>query len=148
MPSPLRPSWTYLNELTLLRPYADVTPWHLFDEYPTTHAGFDEIVRACLDDAPLHFLRVAKRADDIVGVYVMRAVDGTDPLGFELCYVLVVHAERGRGLGRWLLRHALGIAESKGGEWLHADHGLLDRFLAAQGFEAVPAGLRLAFTPE
>ncbi|MEM1228901.1 MAG: GNAT family N-acetyltransferase [Pseudomonadota bacterium] len=137
-----------MNELTLLRPYADVTPWHLFDEYPSARAEFDEIIRACLDDAPLHFLRVAKRADDIVGVYVMRALEGTDPLGFELCYLLVVPTERRRGLGRWLLRHALGIAESKGGEWLDADSGPLDRFLMAQGFLATPPRLRCRFTPE
>jgi GNAT superfamily N-acetyltransferase len=144
----LVPSWTYLNSLNLFRPYADEVPWHLFDEHPAAVPGFDEIVQECLDDRPGRYLRVAKRDDAVVGVYLMRLLPGTQPRSFELCYLLVVPSERSQGLGRWLLRHAMGIAESKGGESLAARPGAVNRFLEARGFARTGDVLSFAFTPE
>lgn len=148
MPVALVPSWTYLNSLALFRPYADEVPWHLFDEYPATVPGFDGIVQECLDDRSGRYLRVAKRDDAVVGVYLMRRIADAQPRAFELCYLLVVPTERGKGLGRWLLSHAMGIAESKGGESLQVQPGTADRFLQFRGFASRGNMLGYTFTPE
>lgn len=144
----LVPSWTYLNSLNLFRPYADEVPWHLFDEHPAAVPGFDGIVQECLDDRSGRYLRVAKRDDQVRGVYLMRQIPDTQPRTFELCYLLVVPAERGQGLGRWLLSHAMGIAESKGGESLLAYQGPVDRFLRFRGFAQAQGLMHFTFTPE
>lgn len=55
--------------------------------------------------------RVAKVGADIVAVYVLARLE---PIRFELMNVAVREDYRGRGLGRRVVGHAIGLAESKG----------------------------------
>lgn len=57
-------------------------------------------------------VRVAKLDGAVVGAYRLRRLAATR---FLLAALGVRPAYRGRGAGRWLLGHALGVAESKGG---------------------------------
>ena len=90
-------------------------------------------------------VRVAKFADAVVGVYAIRPLS---PLAFRLEVLVVTKAFRRRGVGRWLLGHAIGLAESKGGRELAVSDGQARRFFLSAGFVACDGGLKLTFTPE
>lgn len=132
---PFRP-----QDVQLYRPYADEVPWEL-------------LLLADPDEARLHgyldadFMRVAKYLDEAVGVYVVVPLE---PTVYELKNLAVHPDWRDRGLGRWLLGHAIGIAESKGGrEILVRDaprnaRGLFERL----GFAPEGDDLRLVLMPE
>lgn len=124
------------REVRVYRPYRDEIPWELL-------SGPDDRVPDFPEDS---FMRVAKFADEVVGVYVIRPQGG--PLVFRLETLVVTAAFRRRGVGRWLLGHAIGLAESKGGRELAVDAGPARGFFLAAGFETQGADLRLAFTPE
>jgi ribosomal protein S18 acetylase RimI-like enzyme len=55
--------------------------------------------------------RIAKLGEEIVGVYVLTR---HDPITFELMNIAVRESHQRMGLGRRLLGHAIGLAESKG----------------------------------
>ena len=116
--------------------YRDVTVYRPFDdEVPEWLVGSD----GNPDD-----VRIAKAPDGrIVGGYRLTYAR-------EGCYRIVTlgvckHC-RGAGIGRWLLGHALGIVESRGGRVVEAEApaGLL----RAAGFVATPDGYEFALTPE
>lgn len=85
-------------------------------------------------------VRVAKLDGAAIGAYrLRRAADAR----FVLAALGVHPPYRGRGAGRWLLGHALGVAESKGGRsvlaWA-ADCPKARRFLQRAGFVAAKQG--------
>ncbi len=96
----LPPVW----ELLIARPRADEIPWDLLLEADPSR----DRVEGYLDPA---LTRIAKHGDEVVGVYVLERRSDTC---FELMNIAVRESCRGQGLGRWLLGHALGLAESKG----------------------------------
>ena len=65
-----------------------------------------------LADDDLDFIRVAKHDNQVIAAYRFKQVS---PSVFEICYLRVEEAFQGQGLGSWLLAHAIGIIESKGG---------------------------------
>lgn len=89
-------------------------------------------------------VRVAKLDGRVVGAY--RLVQ-TEETRFAIKALVVDEQYRGCGIGRWLLGHAIGIAELKGGRVIDAPLAA-ERFFAQGGFQ--PAGdiLRLCVTPE
>lgn len=93
------------QDVNIYRPYPDEVPWDLL-----LLADPDE--QRVLEYAEADYMRVAKVDDEAVGVYVVQALS---PTVYELRNLVVAPAWRRRGLGRWLLGHAIGIAESKGG---------------------------------
>ena len=142
--------YALLRQLNLLRPYPDAVPWALFESAALADAQvawLEDRVAAALDDDPQVHLRVAKLEDQPVGVYLLEQSDG---YGFRLIYLQVASAWQHRGIGRWILGHALGLAESKGGRALTAAAcAPLARFLRAYGFrESADSGLSYPFTPE
>ncbi len=99
-----------LRDIEIFRPYSHESP-----EVILERAGLDDVSMGRWLGAET--LRIAKLHDDIAGVYAM---DRTDTTRFSLHGVVVVPALRKQGLGRWLVGHAIGVAESKGGRYLHA----------------------------
>ena len=120
------------------RPYPDEIPWELLlaaDPDETRVYGY----------ADADFMRVAKHAEEAIGVYVVRSLS---PTVFELCNLSVDAHYRGRGLGRWLLGHAIGLSESKGAREILVRDAVLRGLFARAGFIASGADLLLLLTPE
>lgn len=142
-----------LREVRVYRPYPDEIPCWLV-------SGEDA------DEQPDgEHARVAKLGGEVIGGYVVVA---RSPLCYELGNLVVARDFRRRGLGRWLLGHAIGLAESKGGRELLAVCGggclagegrasesraarrsvAARGFLRAMGFQPRGSDLVFAFTPE
>ena len=73
--------------------------------------------------------RVAKLDDTVVGAYEIERVG---PLRCRVKALWVDAARRGNGLGRWLLGHAIGTAESQGAREVEAPAGVA--FYERHGF--------------
>ena len=125
------------RDASIFCPYPDEVPWQWLD---SRRAGAD------LDR---DFIRVAKLGNEVIGAY---AIVRESPLEFSLVMLHVVPQYRGAGLGRWLLAHALGLAESKGGRSMGTgcDAPLLRRvgFRSSERRGHAPGELRIDFTPE
>lgn len=126
------------QDVSVYRPYPDEIPWELL-----ALADPDESRVQGYADADL--MRVAKLDDQVVGVYVISRLT---PTVFELCNLAVAPGCRSRGLGRWLLGHAIGIAESKGGREILVRDAPLRGLFARLGFVTRGADLVLVLTPE
>ncbi|MEQ8857126.1 MAG: GNAT family N-acetyltransferase [Pseudomonadales bacterium] len=126
------------RDVDVFRPYPDEVPWDLLAE-----AGVDEDTLARVLE--LNFVRVAKHRGRVVGAYGIRPLA---PTRFELVALIVADGYRRQGLGRWLLGHAIGLAETKGGREVFASARQGRRFLEGMGFEAHADGVRLVLTPE
>jgi GNAT superfamily N-acetyltransferase len=124
------------RDVRIFQPYRDEIPWELLGEGDTMDHAVADGER----------MRVAKFSDEVIGVYV---IVPQGPLSYRLELLVVADAFRRRGVGRWLLGHAIGLAESKGGrELVVSTRGNVRLFVAA-GFETHRAAeLRLLFTPE
>ncbi|MDA1074175.1 MAG: GNAT family N-acetyltransferase [Proteobacteria bacterium] len=96
-------------------------------------------------------LRVAKLDGQIIGTYVVEAVEA---LTYRVVWIAVEEAFRGHGLGSWLLGHAIGIAESKGARLINAPAGYPGTLLNRIGFRPIEAQvestdeLQLALSPD
>jgi GNAT superfamily N-acetyltransferase len=126
------------RDAEIYRPYPDEIPWELLLE-----ADPDETRVYGYADAD--YMRVAKVAGEAVGAYVIRALE---PTCFELCNLVVDRRYRGRGLGRWLLGHAIGLAETKGGREIEVPGAPLRGLFERAGFIAASGRLLLLLTPE
>lgn len=97
-------------------------------------------------------LRVAKFQQQIIGCYAMYAPESPHAVGkpalFELGMVMVSDAYRRNGVGRWLVGHAIGVAESKGGRELRVPLSGPAEFFEGLGLHRVPGGFRYAMYPE
>lgn len=112
------------------------------DVYPPyPHEDPHHLVGTAADD---ELVRVAKFDGCVIGAYRLFRTGETC---FAIRALAVDEKYRGRGVGRWLLGHALGIAELKGGRVINAPLAGAD-FFAKAGFEAVGETLRLSLTPE
>ena len=80
----------------------------------------------------LNWVRVAKHNDCVIAAY---AIAPLDRFNYKIRMLVVDERYRGEGLGRWLLLHALGLIESKGGQFVHANWGCRTPLLEAVGFE-------------
>ena len=91
------------RSIRFTRPRDDL-PWELLlDADPSRRQ-----VESYLSDG---LTRIAWHGDDVVGVYVLAI---REPTRFELMNIAVDATHRGKGIGRWVIGHALGLAESKG----------------------------------
>lgn len=90
-------------------------------------------------------VRVARLGGELVGAYRIERLARTR---FRVVAVVVVAAWRRRGFGTWLLRHAIGLAESRGARVIDAAPGDAEAFFRASGFVAFGDEMRLRLTPE
>lgn len=116
--------------------YRDVNIYRPFDgEVPVDLVG---------DEGAADDVRVAKLHGRVVGAYRLARLDHCR---FEIAAIGVYAGFRRRGVGRWLLGHALGIAESRGGRIVEAPRGA-EAFFRAAGFAPCRGRFRLRLTPE
>lgn len=122
----------------IYKPYPDEVPWELLlegDPDETRIGGY-------LDQ---ELIRVAKFRGEVVGVYVVKPLDATR---FQLANIAVAEGFRGKGLGHWLLRHAIGLAETKGAREIIVSGARTQSFFKKHGFEPAGSNLLLTLTPE
>lgn len=116
--------------------YRDV---EIYPPYP--HEDPRDLVGQAADG---ELVRVAKLDGRVVGAYRLARTGETR---FAIRALVVGEKHRGHGIGRWLLGHAIGIAELKGGRIIDAPLAAA-RFFAQSGFQQAGDILRLSVTPE
>lgn len=128
------------QDVEIYRPYPDEIPWDLL-----SLGEPDE--QALLDNTEADYIRVAKREDQAIGAYVIQPESSTV---YVLRNLVVEPTWRRRGLGRWLLGHAIGISESKGAREILARRAPRDarRLFERTGFQPDGSDLRLLLMPE
>lgn len=110
------------RQVGIFRPYAQEMPW---------------------PDANPEWTRVAKLGGDIIGAYEIAPLA---PTRFQMVALSVAPAWRGRGLGRWLLGHAIGTAESQGAREVEA--ATQSPFYEGYGFSEHSGRLVFPLSPE
>ena len=88
------------RRIPILRPYPDEVPWEL-------------LPKPFADSLDLNRMRVAKLHDEVVGVY---AFEQAAALRYSITALAVAAPHRKKGLGSWLLGHAIGVCETKGAQ--------------------------------
>lgn len=148
-----------LRRIPIHRPYPDEVPWELLPE-------------SIADSLDLNRMRVAKLKGAVAGVY---AFEQAAALRYNILALAVAPSHRKKGLGRWLLGHAIGVCETKGareiivpclehssGPALADREGALPfavrgaapngaaahRLFSRAGFAKLEAGYRLLLTPD
>ena len=103
-------------------------------------------------EPPPDVLRVAKFQQQVIGCYAMHSPQSPDadgkPVPFELGMVMVLDAYQRNGVGRGLVGHASGVAESKGGRELRVPLPGPAKFFEGLGLRQVPGGFHYAMYPE
>lgn len=92
-------------------------------------------------------LRVAKLQEQIIGCYAM-SMPSSGSSDYRLAMVSVVEEFRRNGVGRWLVGHAIGVAESRGGRELLASLPGPEAFFRGLGFTGDAGQFRFAMIPE
>ena len=95
-------------------------------------------------DFDLDDVRVAKLDGRVIGAYRLMPAGSV----FRIRILVVYEGHRRRGVGRWLLRHALGIAEARGGRIVEAACEAPAAFWRDSGFQCEDGVFRLRLTPE
>ena len=129
------------RDARIFRPYPDEVPWDLLES-----SGSDD--QTLREVQAQNLVRVAKFQDRVVAAYAIRPIT---PTCFELVALAVTEGYRGKGLGRWLLGHAIGLAESRGAREIlcrRSGPPLRGKFLSGVGFAETDGVLRLILTPE
>ena len=117
------------RKVPVYRAYRDEIPWELLPA----------------DDLDPEWVRVAKFGGEVIGVYAVHPVSRVE---FRIDVVAVAPPHRGQGLGSWLLRHAIGVCETKGAREIVADPVPGTTMLSRAGFKPDGGLLRLRLTPE
>ena len=127
-----------LREIEVFRPYDNEFPEALM-----ISGGADE---SCIDQwRAASMVRIAKLGEDIVGVYAMTR---RSQLDYLLHGVIVAPRVRRRGLGRWLVGHAIGVAESKGGRVVTVGAAAGTRMFMRLGFSRSNGGWKFELVQE
>ena len=114
-----------LREIEIFKPYSNEFPAHLLEGVGLSDGQIDQWQQA-------QILRIAKKGEDILAAYAMNR---TSSQMFHLEGVVVDQPVRKQGLGRWVIGHAIGVAESKGGRQLTLAQTGGSRCFAKIGFE-------------
>lgn len=90
--------------------------------------------REILSEAELDWIRIAKDNNKVIAAYT---IEQLDTWNFSLVSLSVAGPYREQGLGRWMLFHAVGLIESKGGRVVHVRCAELLCFVKHAGFSMV-----------
>ena len=127
-----------LRDVEVFKPYSNEAPEELLWAQGVQETDVQTWLSA-------EMLRIAKLGDEVLGMYALDRGDGTTYL---LHGVVVAPARRRHGLGRWMVGHAIGVAESKGARAILFAGAGARRFFTHIGFRAVAAGQRFDLIPE
>lgn len=127
-----------LREVEVFRPYGNELPEELLWAEGIAEAAVERWLSA-------EMVRIAKRQTQTLGMYAMDRGDGQT---YILHGVVVAPAWRKQGLGRWLVGHAIGVAESKGGRHVSFPGTQARRFFANVGFVAAGKSQRFDLIQE
>ena len=131
-----------LREVEVFRPYSNEIPEDLLWAEGLQET---EVARWLAAD----MVRIAKRQDEVLGIYAMdRDLASDNGATFVLHGLVVAPAWRKQGVGRWLVGHAIGVAESKGGRRVRFPSQRAQRFLSSLGFVEDGQGQRFDLIPE
>ena len=110
------------------------------DELPLDLYGPPHLKAECGPAEPrAEFIRIAKNQKKVFGIYEL---DRSDKGVFVIRSLIVDQASRRNGIGRWLLGHAIGVAESKGGHQLLLRSQLSKAFFQKFDFYEEGTGLK------
>ena len=110
------------------------------DELPLDLYGPPHLKAECGPaDPPAEFIRIAKNQKKVFGIYEL---DRSDKGVFVIRSLIVDQASRRNGIGRWLLGHAIGVSESKGGHQLLLRSQLSKAFFQKFDFYEEGTGLK------
>ena len=126
------------SQIPIYKPYRDEIPWELLLAADPDEASVNAY-------AHTEFMRVAKLDDAVIGAYVVEAIT---PTRYQLRNLVVAEGYRRKGLGGWLLGHAIGLAEPKGAREIFVASTPLRGLFVKIGFAAVDTDLLLTLTPE
>ena len=127
-----------LRDIEVFRPYDNEVPEDLLWAEQFDETTVDRWLSA-------EMVRVAKLGEAVLAIYAMDRGDGETYL---LHGAIVASAWRLQGLGRWLVGHAIGVAESKGARHVLYPGEQAKRFLGAIGFVEHSDGQRFDLIPE
>ena len=119
-------------------PYRDELPLDLF-EPPHSDDFYGP------SDPPSEFTRIAKTVDQVIGVYEL---DRIETGVFKIRSLIVDRSFRRQGVGRWLLGHAIGVAESKGGRQVVLASNRAKAFFSKFDFYEVEGALKFDLVPD
>ncbi len=117
------------RSVPVFRPYRDEIPWELLPE-------------VALDP---EWMRIAKLDGQVIGVYAVQPISRVE---FRIDALAVAPPYRKQGLGSWLLRHAIGICETKGAQRIVATGNPGTSIFRLAGFLPDGALLKLRLSPE
>lgn len=103
--------------------------WH---ERPT-----QLLARDIWRDTELDWIRIAKDKDEVIAAY---EIEQKDAWNFSVLSLQVAESYRNQGLGRWMLLHAVGLVESRGGRFVHTQCRNHRDFVMRNGFTEVTPG--------
>lgn len=89
------------------------------------------LARDIFFEAELDWIRIAKDNSKVVAAYEIKQLDTWN---FSMVSLAVAEPYQSQGLGRWMLLHAIGLIESKGGRVVHAHCQELWGFFKKAGF--------------
>lgn len=90
--------------------------------------------RAFSSETELDWIRIAKHGNTVVSAY---EIEQHDSWNFSLKSLVVSPEYQNQGLGSWMLLHAVGVIESKGGRFVHASCGGKQSIFSRAGFTEV-----------
>ena len=104
------------------------------------------LARIVLSETELDWIRIAKHHSEVISAY---EIEQTDTWNFSLLSLVVTRSYQNQGLGRWMLLHAIGLIESKGGRVIHARCPSHQEFFTRVGFTIIaPSHYLLQLEPE
>ena len=113
-----------LREVEVFRPYGNESPEALLWAEGATENQVEQFMSAKI-------VRIAKISSEVLGIYSM---EKGEQLTYTLHGIVIDPKCRHQGLGRWLVGHAIGVAESKGGRHVLIASDKAKRFLSRIGF--------------
>ena len=125
-----------MRELIPVRHGVEPTAPRRFPIYrPHWHERPEELLARDIScETELDWIRIAKDEGEVIAAY---EIEQNDPWNFSVLSLTVSQPYQNQGLGRWMLLHAVGLIESKGGRVVHARCRNQTDFVTRIGFTKV-----------